>query len=203
MSQILRVLGLCLALLTTPLVRAQAAPPAVAIGSSLTIQVPDRDASAARLIAQAEALGGYFSVMTQDTLTLKVPTGKAQALIDFIKANWKPVQESYRSEAVQGAIDQLQARLKAKQALYARFEKLLAEAEARDIVEVELAATQLIREIELLKGQLRALQHRLDYASVALSFRLLERQRPGDAGSSPFAWLNTLGLESLLQEFEP
>lgn len=189
------------ALLAPPLALAQAAPPG-AIGSSLTIQVPDRDASAARLIAQAEALGGYFSVVTQDSLTLKVPAGKANELIAFVKANWKPVQESYRSEALQGAIDQLQARLKAKQELYARFEKLLAEAEARDIVEVEAAATQLIREIELLKGQLRALQHRLDYASVVLNFRLLERQRPSDGGSSPFAWLNTLGLESLLQEFE-
>lgn len=189
------------ALLATPLAWGQPVPD-VAIGSSLTIQVPDRDASAARLIAHAEALGGYFSVVTQDALTLKVPAGKAKELIDFVKANWQPVQESYRSEALQGAIDQLQARLKAKQELYARYEKLLAEAEARDIVEVETAATQLIREIELLKGQLRALQHRLDYATVVLNFSLLERQRPGDAGSSPFAWLNTLGLDALLQEFE-
>jgi len=195
-------LAFCGALIAAPLAGAQSTPD-LAIGSSLTIQVPDRDASAARLIARAEALGGYFSTVTNDTLTLKVPSGKANELIAYVKANWKPVQESYRSEALQGSIDQLQARLKAKQELYARYAKLLAEAEARDIVEVEAAATQLIREIELLKGQLRALQHRLDYASVVLNFRLLERQRPGDAGSSPFAWLNTLGLESLLREFEP
>lgn len=202
MSGLRAWLAFCGALLAAPLLWAQPAPD-LAIGSSLTIQVPDRDASAARLIAQAEALGGYFSVVTQESLTLKVPTGKANELIAFVKANWKPVQESYRSEALQGAIDQLQARLKAKQELYARYEKLLAEAEARDIVEVEAAATQLIREIELLKGQLRALQHRVDYASVVLNFRLLERQRPSEAGDSPFAWLNTLGLESLLREFEP
>lgn len=189
------------ALLAAPLVGAQPLPD-VAIGASLTIQVPDRDAGAARLIERAEALGGYFSVVTEDSLTLKVPSAKANELIAFVKANWQPLQESYRSQALQGAIDQLQARLKAKQELYARYEKLLAEAEARDIVEVEAAATQLIREIELLKGQLRGLQHRLDYATVVLNFRLLERQRPSDAGDSPFAWLNTLGLDALLQEFE-
>jgi hypothetical protein len=174
----------------------------VAVGSSLTIQVSDRDATAASLVRQAEALGGYFSVVSNEALTLKVPTDKAAELIAYAKSNWKPVEESYRSEEVVGAMDQLRARLKAKQELLDRFEKLLATADARDIVEVEAAATRLIHEIEVLKGQLQALQHRLDYATVVLNFRLLERQRPRDEGRSPFAWLNGLGLDALLGEFE-
>lgn len=174
----------------------------VAVGSSLTIQVADRDATASKLIARAEALGGYFSVVTNEVLTLKVPTDKATELIAYAKDNWKPLEESYRSEAVLGAMDQLRARLKAKQELLERFEKLLAAADARDIVEVESAAAHLIREIEVLKGQLRAMQHRLDYATVVFNFRLLERQRPRDDGRSPFAWLNGLGLDALLEEFE-
>ncbi len=174
----------------------------VAVGSSLTLQVSDRDATAARLIQQAEALGGYFSVVTNEALTLKVPTDKAAGLIAYAKTNWKPVEESYRSEEVLGAMDQLRAQLKAKQELLDRFEKLLASADANDIVEVEAEAARLIQEIEVLKGQLQALQHRLDYATVVLNFRLLERQRPRDDGRSPFAWLNGLGLDALLGEFE-
>lgn len=174
----------------------------VAVGSSLTVQVSDRDATAASLIRKAEALGGYFSVVTNEALTLKVPTDKAAELIAYAKENWKPVEESYRSEEVLGSMDQLRARLKAKQELLDRFDKLLASADARDIVEVESAATRLIHEIEVLKGQLQALQHRLDYATVVLNFRLLERQRPRDEGRSPFAWLNGLGLDALLGEFE-
>lgn len=192
---LLTLLGAC------ALAQAQTAQ-RVAVGSSLTIQVADRDATASKLISRAEALGGYFSVVTNEALTLRVPTDKATELIAYAKDNWKPLEESYRSEAVVGAMDQLRARLKAKQELLERFEKLLAAADARDIVEVESAAAHLIREIEVLKGQLQALQHRLDYATVAFNFRLLERQRPRDDGRSPFAWLNGLGLDALLEEFE-
>lgn len=173
-----------------------------AIGSSLTIQVPDRDAGAAMVIAKAEALGGYFSTVTQEAVTLKVPAAKSRELIDFIKANWKPVQESYRTEDMAPSLDQLRARLKAKQELYDRFEKMLATADATDIIEVEAAASNLIGEIELLKGRLRAAQHRIDFASVAVNFKLLQRERPQDDGRSPFAWLNGLGLDNLFGGFE-
>lgn len=196
-----RLLALLAMVCACALAQAQTAQ-RVAVGSSLTIQVSDRDATAASLVRQAEALGGYFSVVSNEALTLKVPTDKAAELIAYAKSNWKPVEESYRSEEVVGAMDQLRARLKAKQELLDRFEKLLATADARDIVEVEAAATRLIHEIEVLKGQLQALQHRLDYATVVLNFRLLERQRPSDEGRSPFAWLNGLGLDALLGEFE-
>lgn len=178
-------------------------PLQAAVGSRLTIQVPDRDASAAMVMAKAEALGGYFSAFTQEAVTLKVPAGKAGELIDFVKAHWKPVEESYRTEDMVTSLDQLRARLKAKLELYARFEKLLAAADAADIIEVEAAASKLIGEIELLKGQLRAAQHSIDFASVAVNFRLLQRERPRDDGNSPFAWLNGLGLEALLRGFEP
>jgi len=174
----------------------------VAIGSNLTIQVPDRDKTAAMTIGKAEALGGYFSTFSKETVTLKVPADKSGELISYVKANWKPVQESYRSEDVAPSLDQARARLKAKQELYAQFEKLLATANAADIIEVETAATKLIGEIEVLKGRLRALQHRIDFATVTINFRLLQRERPRDDGNTPFAWLNELGLENLMREFE-
>ncbi len=180
---------------------AQAAEP-VAINASLTIQVPDRDKAAAALIGKTEALGGYFSSFNNDTVTLKVPGDKSRALIDYVKADWTPVQENYRAEDLATTIGQTRARLKAKQELYGRMEKLLVAAEAGDIVTVEAAATKQIEEIEALQGRLRALQHRVDYSTVTINFRLLERQRPPAEGASPFEWLNTLGLENLLREFE-
>jgi len=174
----------------------------VAVGASLTIQVSDRDRTAAAAIAKAEALRGYFSAFDDDSVTLKVPAERSRELIDFVKANWKPVEETYRADDVAGSLDELRAELKAKLELYAQYEKLLAAADAGGILEVEAAATRLIREIEMLKGRLRALQHRIDFATVQVNFRLLERQRPKDDAASPFPWLNSLGLNSLLQGFE-
>ncbi|MDH4188789.1 MAG: DUF4349 domain-containing protein [Betaproteobacteria bacterium] len=181
---------------------AMAVAPQVEVGASLTIQVADRDQTAAQAIAKAEALGGYFSSIANDAVTLKLPAAKSREMIDFVKAHWKPVEESYRARDVVSALDQSRARLKAKEELYARFQKLLAAAEAGDILEVEAAASKLIGEIELLKGRLRAMQHRIDFATVVVNFRLMQRERPRDDGNSPFAWLNGLGLDALLRGFE-
>jgi Domain of unknown function (DUF4349) len=188
---------------------AAAAPPCaalaaeqVAVNSSLTIQVPDRDKAAAALIGKAEALGGYFSTFSNDAVTLRVPADKSRELIGFVKTDWKPVQESYRAEDLDASLVQTRARLKAKQELYASLQKMLATADAANIIEVETAATQLIAEIETLKGRLRALQYRLDFSTVTVSFHIMQRERPRDDGNTPFAWLNDLGLDKLLREFE-
>jgi hypothetical protein len=194
-------LALSSALAFAPGANAQTAQP-VAIGASLTIQLADRDKAAAQAIAKAESLGGYFSLLNDNAVTLKVPAARSRELIDFVKANWKPVEESFRAEDVGASLDELRASLKAKQELFAQLEKLLAAADAGGILEVEAAGARLIGEIETLKGRLRALQHRLDFATVAVNFRLLRRERPRDDDLTPFPWLNALGLNALLREFE-
>ena len=191
------LLGLALA---TPWAQA-ISPPPMAIGAELTLQLPDRDAAAAALIAKAEALGGYFSEAGNEGVVLKVPAAQADTMIEHARTLGTPIAQSYRSDAVQGEIDQLQARLKAKLELYERMQAMLAGAEAKDVVAVHVAAARLIREIEQLKGQQRALQHRLAYARVAVRFRP-QAPRGDDGPASPFGWLNALGLEPLLQEFE-
>jgi Domain of unknown function (DUF4349) len=180
---------------------AQAAQP-VAVGASLTIQVSDRDKAAAAAIAKVESLGGYFSLLNDDAVTLKVPADRSRELIDFVKTNWKPVEETFRAEDVGASLDELRASLKAKQELFAQFEKLLAAADATGILEVEAAGARLIGEIETLKGRLGALRHRLDFATVVVNFRLLTRERPRDDDVAPFPWLNAIGLNALLREFE-
>jgi len=174
----------------------------VAVGSSLTIQVSDRDKTTADTIGKAESLGGYFNSLDEKSVVLKVPATKARELIDFVKTNWQPIEETYRAEEVVTTLDQLRANLKAKEQLYAQYAKLLANADAAEIVDVEASATKIIGEIEVLKGQLHALQHRVDFATIVVNFQLLERERPQDNANSPFPWLNTLGLSALLRGFE-
>ncbi len=173
-----------------------------AIHSNLMIQVPDRDKAAAMLIGKTEALGGYFSSFTNDNVTLKVPADKSRELISYVKSQWLPVQEDYRAEDLASLLVQSRAQLKAKLELYASMEKLLLAANTADIVTIEAAATQQIVEIEGLKGRLRALQQRMDFSTVTVSFTVLQRERPLESGASPFEWLNAVGMEKLLQRFE-
>ena len=201
LRRIARALTLGSALVFGICANAQAAQP-VAIGASLTIQASDRDKTAAALIAKVESMGGYFSVLNDDAVALKVPAERSRELIEFVKASWKPVEESFRGEDVGASLDELRASLKAKQELYAQLEKLLAAADATGILEVEAAGARLIGEIETLKGRLRAMQHRLDFAAVVVNFRLLKRERPRDDDTVPFPWLTAIGLNALLREFE-
>lgn len=97
--------------------------PQVTVGASVTVQVSDRDKTAAAAIARAEAMGGYFSILNNDALTVKVPANRSRELIEFIKTTWKPVDESYRADDVGASLDELHAGLKSKQELFAQFEK--------------------------------------------------------------------------------
>ena len=96
--------------------------PQVTVGASVTIQVSDRDKTAAAAIARAETMGGYFSVLNSDAVTIKVPANRSRELIDFIKSTWKPVDETYRADDVGASLDELRAGLKSKQELFAQFE---------------------------------------------------------------------------------
>jgi hypothetical protein len=58
-----------------------------------------------------------------------------------------------------------------------------------------------VAEIETLKGQLRHLQDRIALARVEVRFEYRDRSAPVPDGSSSFAWLNTMNLIDLLEEF--
>jgi hypothetical protein len=60
--------------------------------------------------------------------------------------------------------------------------------------------TQLVSEIENIRGELRVQYDRAEYAEVSVDFEFRERDKVLYV-ESPFEWLNTVDLGRFIEEF--
>jgi hypothetical protein len=172
-----------------------------ALWARVVVKVADRDQAAAAVQASAEASAGYFSEKSEKGLTLKVPVEKADTLIALAERQGQRVARSLRRDDLGEEMLRKTAALKAKQQIQAQYLELLAQADIQAALTVEKELVQLTAEIETLQGRLRHLQHRLRFAEVQVLFEFEEREAPAPTGVSSFAWLNTLNLTDLLEDF--
>ncbi len=197
----MKLTALCLALVLPRATLAQPEKPRTAISSSVVLKVADRDASADAIVAKAEARGGYFASRTDDQVTLKVPAGEAESFIAEVEAIGKVVDRSYSADDVGGRLRELRTRLRSRQQVFRRYFSVLGSASQSTIVQVEAQMTELVQEIEGLKGQIRLLEHQLELAEVVVRFEFRDRRPPSRDGNSSFAWLNTVNIADLFEEF--
>ncbi len=175
---------------------------ASAVHASLVLAVEQREASADRLVAGAEALGGYFSSRTLDALTLRVPAGATEDLLALAEAEGLVTARDYTRRDLGAQLAEQQATLDSRREMLAQYFEVLAGAGADSVVTVEREITRLIAEIEQLEGALRAARNQAAYATVDIAFQFRDRAAPARDGSSSFAWLNTLNLADLLYDFQ-
>ncbi len=189
------------ALLCALLLGAPAAAPRTAVSATMVVKVTDRTKTADQLIDEVEKLGGYFASRTDAEVVLKVPVAEAKRLMALVEQAGKVIDRQFAAQDVGERLEELRTRLKSRQQVFERYFAVLAGANAQAVVEVEQAMTQLVQEIESLKGALRLLEHQLQLAQVVVRFEFRERRPPERSGSSSFAWLNTMNLVDLLREF--
>jgi hypothetical protein len=175
--------------------------PRTAISSSMVLKVSDRNKTADTLIEESEKLGGYFSSRTDDMVTLKIPTAGAKAFIAETEKLGKVVDRSFAANDVGGHLRELRTLLKSRQQVFQRYFAVLNSASQNTIVQVEAQMTQLVQEIEGLKGQIRLIQHQLQFAEVVVRFEFRDRRAPSRDGNSSFQWLNTVNIADLFEEF--
>lgn len=187
--------GLPLAVGTPP------AAPNLALESSIVLNVAAGRPAGDAIVKQVESLGGYFASRQDLALVLKVPVQKSEALLTFIETLGTVLQRQQRADDLQMTLEQQRTRVKSKQAMLEQYMKVLETANARAIVSVEQQITALVQEIEQLRGAIKLLEHRLQMATVRVSFQLEKRETPVADGHSPFPWLNTVNLVELYGDF--
>lgn len=183
-----------------PLLAKEGAP-RVALSSTIVIKVSDREKTADTLIDAAEEMGGYFTVRSDDLVTLKVPSARGQALIDEALPMGKVVERSFQAQDMGASLDEKRTLLQSRQEVLQRYFAVLNNATPDTVVEVEAEMTSLVQAIEELKGSIRFIEHQLEYASITVRFEFRERRPPARDGSSSFPWLNTMNLADLFGEF--
>ncbi|OGQ88260.1 MAG: hypothetical protein A2289_22860 [Deltaproteobacteria bacterium RIFOXYA12_FULL_58_15] len=175
--------------------------PRTTISSTMTLKVTDRNKAADTLIEEAEKTGGYFSSRDDDQVVLKVPVARADAFIAKIEPLGKIIDRTFNAEDVGTRLTELRTRLSSREQVFHRYFAVLNTAGQNSIVEVESQMTQLVQEIEGLKGSIGMLEHQLQLAEIIVRFEFRDRRPPARDGSSSFAWLNTVNLADLFEEF--
>lgn len=197
------MLTMMLALMLGTAARADEAPVVeyTAIDAQLVIKVKDPQAVADELVQEAREAGGYFSSRTRQQVTFKIPTAKAEAFVSAAAERGLVVSRSFSNTGLTAQIADANARLAAREEVLARYFEVLDDASAESVVTVERAIVGLISEIEGLKGRIRSMEHQASFADVTVDFQFRDRAAPVRDGSSSFAWLNTMNLADLVQDF--
>lgn len=178
-----------------------AAMAATHVDASVTLQVDDREKAIAAVVASAEKAGGWFSNLSDESVVVQVPVEKAAETIEGARALGTLVERDWAAQDLDAELVDLRARLASREGVLKRYLDILGTTHANAIVAVEREITRTVAEIEKIQGRIRYLEHRAAYAQLAFSFRFRDRAAPARDGSSSFAWLNTLDLADLQDDF--
>lgn len=178
-----------------------AALAATHVDGAVTVQVDDRDAAIAEVVRRAEAAGGWFTALSDESVSVSVPSERATAVLDGAKELGLVVERSWSVSDLDTELIDLRARLASREEVLKRYLEILGTAHADAVVAVEHEITRTVAEIEQIQGRVRLLEHRAAYAQLGFSFRFRDRAAPSRDGSSSFAWINTLNLADLQDAF--
>jgi hypothetical protein len=171
-----------------------------ALVSALTLKVINPKEARAALEQQAKALGGYPVLVTDQELRLKLPPAQLSSLLDAAAKHGLVIEKSLERADLTLEIAKLESQLTSKRAILAELRGFFDGSDIAATLQIEQSMTALVDELESVKGRLRVLHDRADWAVVHIAFQFKERQRIADV-TSPFEWLNSVSLPRFLSEF--
>ncbi|HOB74322.1 MAG TPA: DUF4349 domain-containing protein [Phycisphaerae bacterium] len=169
--------------------------------ATLQMSVVDIEAaltSAQKLCTEA---GGYMDALTSHSITLRVPARNFDRVLDDVRKLGQMLSREIRAQDVTEEYVDLRLRLKNAEATRDRLLAILEKAKTvKETLEVERELSRVREEIERIKGRLAFLERETAFSTIHITFSLpaptqVIRNRP----PTPFAWLDALGVERVLQ----
>jgi hypothetical protein len=142
--------------------------------------------------------GGYMVTRNENHIKVRVPAERFQETIDTIVTLGDVHHRQISADDVTAEFTDLEIRMKNAVVVRDRLQALLAQVKnVEEALEVERELRRLTEEIEVMKGRLKLLSELAAYSTIDVQFS--ERTTQIQARVRlPFPWLNTLGLEHLL-----
>lgn len=165
----------------------------------LIVDTPELVSNA--VIQKVRELGGYFSILTNQEVNVKVPSENLKEYLRFIESQGEVVKQEYFANDIRAELEAQKTSLKSKESVFEQYIKVLNESKVDKLIYVEQEVALLVQDIENSKGTLRLLQHEIDFAKVSIRFQFRDRSAPIAAKDSSFPWLNQVGISRLLREF--
>jgi hypothetical protein len=171
--------------------------------ATLAMTVVDPLDAIDRAMAVTESLGGYMQRRTNRSVTLRIPAAKFQQAVAQFEGLGAVSDRNIEGQDVTEDYVDLQARIRAAEAVRERLNALLTRAEKiEDTLAVEKELTRVNGELERLYGQMNLLKNRVAYSTVQLNFDRVARtpESLSPAPSLPFYWLKQLDLGRLIDD---
>jgi|LSQX01.1.fsa_nt_gb hypothetical protein len=178
----------------------EAAPRHVSQAASLVLKVANATETRRALTDALAAFGGTPILLTDDSVVFRLPHAQLNEAIAHIETHGLALEKSLDREDLSLRIHTLEGQLKARQEIMVRLRDFFTDADVPATLEIESHMLRLVEEIESFKGQLRLLNDRARLATIRVLFRFEDRHRITTT-HSPFDWLNTVGVDTVMEAF--
>ena len=172
------------------------------ITASMILKVDNKDETAKSIIDSLNVQGGYYSLFTDTTLQLNIPTSKMESFIQECTQKGVVASRTFQSHSLGQELAEVYGKLKSREELLSKYFQVLQESKADSVTTVEREVINLISEIEDLKARKSSTEFRAEYSALQIDFQFKDRRQPIATGDSSFDWLNTLNVQDLVDGFE-
>jgi hypothetical protein len=170
----------------------------LAYSADLTLAVFQVDRSLASVESLARELGGYLAQRSDAQVTVKVPRPRFDEAMSRIAKMGDVLHRNVAAEDVTDEYVDLELRLKNARAMRDQLAELLKGAAVKDAVEIEKELAKVTEVIEQIEGRLKVLRDKIGFSSITVSFQANAPSPVRSNAILPFTWLDSMGLESLL-----
>jgi hypothetical protein len=193
---------LLLALLLLPIVaRAEeAAPRQTALDAHLVLKVVHPDDVRREAVDAVKAMGGFPVLVSDAQLVVKVPPDKLGDALKQLGDRGVVLEKTLARNDLTQTIGQLEAQLRSKQEIFGRLRALIDSSGVAATLQIERDMSELVQEMESIKGQLRVQRERARWARIDVAFNFRQRDRLVYV-ASPFEWINTVDLQRFVGDF--
>jgi hypothetical protein len=170
----------------------------LAYSADFTLAVFQVDKSLASVETLARELGGYLAQRGDAQITVRVPRPRFDEAIARLEKLGDITHRNVSAEDVTDEYVDLELRLKNARAMRDQLAGLLKGAIVKDAVEIEKELAKVTEVIEQIEGRLKVMRDKVGYSSITVSFQANAPSPVRTTAILPFPWLDTMGLEPLL-----
>ena len=170
----------------------------LAYSADFTLAVFQVDKSLASVETLARDLGGYLAQRGDAQITVRVPRPRFDEAIARLEKLGDITHRNVSAEDVTDEYVDLELRLKNARAMRDQLAALLKGAIVKDAVEIEKELAKVTEVIEQIEGRLKVMRDKVGYSSITVSFQANAPSPVRTTAILPFTWLDTMGLEPLL-----
>ena len=165
------------------------------------LAIYDVESTQIRAIELVDELEGYVSKRSSEQLTVRVPAASFRVALDGLAELGDTLDMTWEAQDVSEQMRDLEIRLKNSLELRDRLETLLERADTvEEALKIETELERVTLEVERIRGQLESFEDRVAYSTIIVEFRTIrDDDVPDDDFVLPVAWVNDLGMRSLLQ----